>query len=311
MGIQLRKILCATDFSEYAENLLNYGAGLSRQLGARLVVFHTVFFPSDQLYVSSAIEKSEARRRRMANAHEKINTIMQDHDVEWEPYVSYGETVDEILRATSELNIELVVAAIHRITGLQRFFLGTLVEQLARKLNRPFLVINPKRDAKNNRPSISLQIKRIIVGCNASQPSLPVLRQVGFWASHFDSDVHVLHAIQSPIEPARKEDEPIGPYAKVQEDIQHRLQQKLEHLLRQEVRIPQKVQAVVKAGIPKEVLLEYAIEQTADLMIIGVRQQGSFEKMVIGSTTEAALRNSPCPVLVIPSKRIGRSRYVR
>jgi nucleotide-binding universal stress UspA family protein len=285
--------------------LLNYGVALSRQLGARLIVFHAVFFPRDQLYVSSVMEKGAAHQKRVAAAYEKINAIMQGYDVEWESYVSYGETVDEILRAAAELDIELVVAAIHRISGLQRIFLGTLVEQLARKLRRPFMVINPKRDAKNNRQSDSLQMKRILVGCNVSQPSIPVLRHAKCLAINFGADVHALHAVQSPIEPDREEKDPLGPYTTMQDNLQKRLRHQLEQLLEQEMAIPGKVKAVIEAGIPKEALLNYAAKQSADVMVIGVRRQGSFEKVVIGSTTEAALRYSPCPVLVVPSKEPG------
>ena len=303
MAIKIDKILCATDFSNYADYLLQYGAGLAKQLEARLIVFHTVYFQRNQMYVSPAMEQGETHQLRMAKAHEKISAFMQGYDIEWEPFVSCGDTIDEILKATTELDIQLTIAAIHRLSGFQRFFLGTLVEQLARKLRRPFLVINPKRDANSSRSAAGLHIKRVIVGCQSPRPSAALLRHAQYFASHFTADLHALHALQAPLEPGRETDEePLGPYRKQQEALQNRLHKDLKHTLDQEIAISGKVNAIIKAGTPQESLLNYASRQTADLILIGVRQQGSLEKAVIGSTTEAVMRKSPCPVLVIPDE---------
>jgi nucleotide-binding universal stress UspA family protein len=59
------------------------------------------------------------------------------------------------------------------------------------------------------------------------------------------------------------------------------------------------VKAVLETGIPGEALVRYTKQQAADLMIIGIKRHGTIEKLLVGSTTEAVIRHSTSPVLVV------------
>jgi nucleotide-binding universal stress UspA family protein len=54
----------------------------------------------------------------------------------------------------------------------------------------------------------------------------------------------------------------------------------------------------VSRGRPATALLDLAEE--VDLLVIGSRRWGLFARLVLGSTGEALLHDSPCPVLVVP-----------
>ena len=60
-----------------------------------------------------------------------------------------------------------------------------------------------------------------------------------------------------------------------------------------------KVDTVVASGSPKSVIIEEAEEWGADLIVVGSHGYGFFERMLIGSVSDAVLHHAPCSVLVV------------
>ena len=58
----------------------------------------------------------------------------------------------------------------------------------------------------------------------------------------------------------------------------------------------------VLIGKPSEQIVEYAREIKASLIVMTTHGYSGLEHVVLGSTTEAVLRNASCPVLSIRSK---------
>jgi len=60
---------------------------------------------------------------------------------------------------------------------------------------------------------------------------------------------------------------------------------------------------LVKAGDPRDVILEVAAAIPADLIVMGSHGRRGFKRLVLGSVAEAVLREATCPVLVVRSER--------
>lgn len=58
----------------------------------------------------------------------------------------------------------------------------------------------------------------------------------------------------------------------------------------------------IVSGDPRRVIVEHAIEQKADLIIMGSHGPKGPERWLLGSVAEGVLRHAPCPVMIIPSK---------
>lgn len=54
-------------------------------------------------------------------------------------------------------------------------------------------------------------------------------------------------------------------------------------------------------GTPYKCIIEKAIEEKADLIIMSTHGRTGLAHMLIGSVTERVLRRAPCPVLAVPS----------
>jgi nucleotide-binding universal stress UspA family protein len=50
---------------------------------------------------------------------------------------------------------------------------------------------------------------------------------------------------------------------------------------------------------PGESLVEYALENAFEELIIGVRKRSRVEKLLLGSNAQFIILNSPCPVLTV------------
>src|SRR5262249_60789851 len=61
----------------------------------------------------------------------------------------------------------------------------------------------------------------------------------------------------------------------------------------------------VLAGDPREMLLQVAQSERADLIVVGSHGRSGLAKMVLGSVSSHVVTHAPCSVLVV--KRNGRS----
>jgi nucleotide-binding universal stress UspA family protein len=298
MDIHLKTILFAIDFSEFTSQTLHYGVGLSKSFGARLLVFHSVHIPEDQLFASPVAEHEEDLQRLAEQALKKIEKIMKPHKVNWSPVVTKGDPVDKVVEIADQADVDLVMAVSHGISGFKRFLLGTVVERMARGLNRPFLVIRPKRRSVPLENEFKFSFQKVVVGCDLSPDISPALGYARYFAKTFKSEIHLLHTMESPVN-EEIADKTEGPYDEVQKTLMHRLRDRLLNLYPDKIDEGFDVMAVIETGIPGEALIRYSKEQDADLVVVGIKRHGTIEKLLVGSTTEAVIRRSPCPVLVV------------
>ena len=59
----------------------------------------------------------------------------------------------------------------------------------------------------------------------------------------------------------------------------------------------------VSTGAPEQILVETAKEWNADLIVVGSHGRGFWERMLLGSTTDALVHHAPCSVLVVRQAR--------
>jgi nucleotide-binding universal stress UspA family protein len=68
---------------------------------------------------------------------------------------------------------------------------------------------------------------------------------------------------------------------------------------------------IAEAGDPQATIIDQAILTKADLIVMGTHGRRGFKRLLLGSVTEAILREAPCPVLTVPPHpRAGVSEAV-
>jgi len=58
-------------------------------------------------------------------------------------------------------------------------------------------------------------------------------------------------------------------------------------------------EGIILIGEPYKEIVSNAAENDMDLIIMGARGLGLIEGILLGSVTDAVLRSSPCPVIIV------------
>jgi nucleotide-binding universal stress UspA family protein len=292
-------ILCATDFSRFSAPVIDYAAGLAARIDARLIVFHALSFPRNPLYGTVESRPVSDDNPQLQSAAHRIEALMRHRSLRWEALVRYGDPVDEILKLADERSLKLVIAASQRLSGWKRMLMGTIIEQLARCLPLPLLVVHPRKPSELPSRPPEVALKRILVCCDPSPETavlVPVAQQL---AEPFGSELHFVQALEAPLD-VELVDPTAAPYGEVQQILQQQLLRRLTERIPDDLRRQPRCTVKVIPGTAGEVLPAYAADHRVDLMVVGVRRHSKLEKFLIGSTTEAILRRAPCEVLTVP-----------
>jgi universal stress protein A len=146
--MNVKKILFPTDFSTAAEAGLVAAESLAKSRGATLIVLHVqkpIMGYDGPLDYGSLEATSELLKRML---HEVTPT---DKAVRVEPRLTMGDPATEIVRTANKENVDTIVMGTHGRTGLSRFFMGSVAEQVIRHASCPVLTYRARKGAASRR----------------------------------------------------------------------------------------------------------------------------------------------------------------
>ncbi|MGB5747143.1 MAG: universal stress protein [Desulfobacterales bacterium] len=151
---EIKKIMVAVGFSEYAEGIFNYADMLAEKLGAELIVANIINSRDVEAVTAITnmgydldperyIKELKAERR---NAFEEIakNAILSRDSIKL--ILKVGNPLDELLKIIIKENVDLVVMGVKGRTDLEHILIGSVAEKLFRR--SPVTVVS-YRDEKN------------------------------------------------------------------------------------------------------------------------------------------------------------------
>jgi universal stress protein A len=135
-----RVILHPTDFSEHSEAAFQLACNLARDHGACLVVLHVaqpgvVLSDAHGARTRRPRDYREAAREKLAALHPPDPAVRVEHRI------GEGEASSEILRVAEETKADLIVMGTQGRTGLQRFLIGSVAEDVLRRASCPVLTV--------------------------------------------------------------------------------------------------------------------------------------------------------------------------
>ena len=57
--------------------------------------------------------------------------------------------------------------------------------------------------------------------------------------------------------------------------------------------------AVLRTGVADEEIVALALDERADLIVIGTHGRGGMNRLLLGSVADRVIRRAPCPVLIV------------
>jgi nucleotide-binding universal stress UspA family protein len=148
--ISYRRILVATDFSDYSKEALDYAIYLAKQFDGGLYLLHVFEMPPySHPGVSPGMQPDVQRWiQGLREEAEKRLTVLKEEfapqEVKIHPVFKEGNAFIEILKAAEEIPADLIVLGTHGRTGLPHVLLGSVAERVVRKASCPVFTVRPR-----------------------------------------------------------------------------------------------------------------------------------------------------------------------
>jgi nucleotide-binding universal stress UspA family protein len=288
--LEIKRILCPVDFSEFSAAAYEYGHSLARHYQAKLFIQHVgeLFISVSHQYVSQPLI-DQVYAYQVADAEEKIRELAARRsldEVEYAVVLERGHPADCILEFADLEKMDLIVMGAHGKRGLDRLVLGSVTERVLRKAHCPVLVVPPLARETPGTGAEPVQFRKILYCTDFNEDSPRALEYALLLACQYKAELSLLHVLERASE------------QKLESERQQALQQ-LKAAIPENVHTCGPVGTAVRAGKPYEQILEDAADTGSDLIIMGVRGRSAVNLALFGSTTHRVIQLGSCPVLVV------------
>jgi nucleotide-binding universal stress UspA family protein len=142
-------------------------------------------------------------------------------------------------------------------------------------------------------------MKKILVPCDFSKPAINAYRFALNVAAQANGTVHLLHVVELPV----LHDSVLMPVLNFEQELLKELKEKAEEEFKKIIGkyTSDSVKVLMKVifGAPSKMILEYAKDESIDLIVMGSHGASGFREFFVGSNAEKIVRNSSVPVLVL------------
>jgi len=275
--IDINRILCPVEFDGFSERALRYAIQMAHWYGATIHVVH-VRPPQTTGQAATDIRAAETLKvqalvDRYKIPHVEISVELLEH----------AEPADAIIACADRRDVDLIVTGSHGRTGVERVWLGSVVEALLHRSGRPVLTIPSHLDPLH--AGHLVDFTHALCAVDFSAASIGALAYALSIAEESQSQLSVLHVVETPLESAAQ-----------------KLAQ-LQALVPEDARDYCSIDTAVVQGGASPQILKRASDSHADLIVLGVHGRSAFDLAFFGSNSKDVIRHAHCPVLVVPANR--------
>jgi nucleotide-binding universal stress UspA family protein len=152
---KFRRLLVPVDFSDSSAHALRHAVKLAAESRGSLIIVHVV--PAD--YGLLGIGRDESRdldRTLQRQAADRLRDFADEnvgHDVAVDLEIRIGRPAEEIVVAATESKCDAIVLSTSGLTGLDRYFIGSVADRVARLTPCPVFLIPAARPAMTRGPT--------------------------------------------------------------------------------------------------------------------------------------------------------------
>ena len=142
-----RKIMVATDGSELVRKAVDSAIEIAKSSNAKLYAVHVIalgdYYSSMPLSIDAEWIKAmeEHLRIEAQEAIAYVENAGRAANVEIEPVILEGNPASEIVDFAEKNDIELIIMGSHGKTGIERFMIGSIAENVVRHSKRSVLIV--------------------------------------------------------------------------------------------------------------------------------------------------------------------------
>lgn len=302
----LRKILVPLDGSPSAEDALPIARRLARRRDASVELVMVRDLPVEPLTIhtpSTDAQMLDETDFKMAKDYlDHVAKRLQEAGVETATTVMDGEVVASIRQRVRDSEADLVVMCTHGRGGWSRFWLGSVAQELVRRLNVPLLLTRPHGDLEGQAtPPPEDGPLRILVTLDGSQYAEQALDAAIRSFGTETTEYTLLRVVVPPI---------VRPYRVPKAHPDYAEQERLTKLATEYLEA--QVKGLGDRGIKAdygviarqhvaEGISQYALENGLHGIAIATNARQGMPRLILGSVADKVLRSSSVPVMVIRS----------
>jgi nucleotide-binding universal stress UspA family protein len=308
--MEIRRILCPTDFSPVSERGIELAAQVASRFHAQLTLQHNLD-PLSPMYIASVemLPQSivDLEQEREDQAEERLKEILSGLRPELAPQgrITSGQPHAAILSLARSLPADLIVMGTHGRSGLGHLFVGSVTERVVGQAPCPVLTLRDSEQLAAFRPlTTGSDIQPVLVPIDFSAHSIHTFEYALQTFARLPVALTLLHVV----EPVTSHDLRSATHFNVPEFLQmrvHEARERLEGLIPANVDRPVRVE--VRLGSAIEEIPRCARDSDARFVVMGSHHKGIVDQFIFGATSKAVLRTSPCPVWIVPAIEVAHA----
>ncbi|WP_296752922.1 universal stress protein [Thiobacillus sp.] len=292
----LRRIVAATDFSDFSERVVQRAAQLAKQHQAELHLLHVVR-PLD-LYPSLTLAPDELKhtdqdllQTEQTRLDAMAASLVSQLGIQVRTATRLGRAHSEIAAYVQEVSADLLVAGVRGENTLMDLFLGSTVSRLLRVDICPVLIVRNPADGP---------YRQVLAAVDFSPVSAAVVAHALMLAG--GAPMHALHVLGSEVEQrlrrAKLNQVDITCWlTKLHDDAE----KQLDALLASIGKSPEVIR-LIQSGFPPAAICQCIEDKQADLIVLGRHGYGGgLQDWLLGSVSKDVAFAATCDVLLISS----------
>lgn len=264
----MKKLLVPTDFSDNADNAIQYAVELAGMLEASITLVHTYkVYSTSGMFISVESYLKKDAARQMLEIYERIEKRLGKERVESK--IIRGDTIPVISDMANKSDYDLIVMGTQGASGLEEIFTGTTTNGVLKKSQKPVLAI-PEGFSYAPLKNIVLAIDQ--KGLSVSKVISPLVKL----AQKANAHVRIFH------KDVGEEDPGIDPSVEIYlEAVEHSFHYDLD-----DDQLNESINQFVK-------------DYKADMLAMIRRRRSFLEEVFHVSATTKEAFNSPVPLLIL------------
>jgi nucleotide-binding universal stress UspA family protein len=300
-----RSICVPLDGSSFAEQALPLAAEIARRAGAILQVA-LVHHPVPALATALEVPEIEAQLDQEARAREQtylngiVERVRKTVNAPVTGTLLDGPVADALEDHIESTGADLLVITTHGRGPMSRFWLGSVADQLMRRLHIPLLLVRPAAEA----PPLPA-MRRILIALDGSPFAERAIEAATALGRPFGAEYALLMVVEPPLPIADPSGLMVVPLAagsekQLREAAKKYLDGRAELLRKEGYTVT--THPVESAGAATTIIAQADVLKV-DLVALASHGAGGFERLVVGSVADKVIRGSTHPTFVVRPPR--------
>lgn len=296
------RVLVPTDGSEHATRAARHASRLAVALDSEVHLLGVV----DLEAVAGPFSAGGLDRRTREVFEEKTadrirETAEHVDGVETHQEVRVGQPAETIAEYADEVGADLLAMGTHGRTGVGRFVLGSVTENVLRLVDAPVLTVRAEDRGTPDEPA-----ENVLVPTDGSDRAATAVPHALALAGVDEARVHAVSVVDDTADVGRTTPgtvpEPAPAIDEIREDLADRASEVTAAIAREAEDAGLEAVSAVRYGHPAEELLAYVDEAEIDLVAMGTQGRTGLNRYLLGSTTERVVRHAPVPVVAVNAR---------